>query len=533
MLSAAAKILARVQVLRYSRLTDRSGLFDRNHYLSQNPDVAKSGVNPLKHYLICGAKEGRDPHSLFSSRYYLSQNPDVAGAGVNPLAHYLARGAREGRDPHPLFSTWYYVSQNPDVAKDECNPLVHYWKRGAKEGRDPHPLFSTRYYLSQNPDVARQGVNPLVHYLEHGAKEGRDPHPLFSTRYYLSQNPDVAGQGVNPLVHYLEHGAYEAKDPHPTFDNGYYLNQNPDVANAGLNPLVHFVGRGIVEGRDPNPFFDTSAYLKRNPEAALKEVNPLVYYLNSVRFDLRTALRDELAESARVPLGSDFDLDPLVSVIILCSDQEKFLEDALLSSLLGSSYPLEIIVVVDASTDRRSALVEELAARYKFIPIPNSNLTKNDTRKLAIQCARGEFIQFLEVVDLLAPGKIDVQIDEFRFDPELDICISDHELCDAEGWHHWTANTPTVASFLSPTNHPRLECGRAFSIPIHCALFRRRFLMLTQFVSANAGEDDRGFWAAISSQSPKISWNDAVLAISRIDTEKASPDSKSEATPQK
>jgi hypothetical protein len=526
---AAAKILARVQVLRYGGLTARSGLFSRNYYLSQNPDVAKSGINPLKHYFIRGACEERDPHPLFSTRYYLSHNSDAAKERANPLVHYLKRGANEGCDPHPLFSTRYYLSQNPNMASEGANPLVHYLELGAKEGRDPHPLFSTRYYLSQNPDVAKEGLNPLVHYLEHGAKEGRDPHPLFSTRYYLSQNPNVSREGVNPLVHYVNRGAYQGYDSHPAFDSSYYLNQNPDVANAGLNPLVHFVGPGFAQGRDPNSFFDTSAYVERNPEVALKGLNPLLHYLNSVRFDLRTALQNEFAESGRTLLGSRDVSDPLVSVIILCSgsDQGKFLEDALLSSLLGSSYPLEIIVVVDASTDPRSALVEQLAARYKFISIPNFNLTKDDVRNLAIQRARGEFVQFLEVVDLLAPGKIDVQIDEFRFHPEVDICISDYELCDAEGWHHWTANAPTMAPFQSPTSDSRFGCGRASSIPIHCALFRRKFLMSPQFLSANAGKDDRDFWAEITSQSPKICWNDAVLAISRIGAEKVSPDFKS------
>ena len=59
--AAAARILTGVQMLRYSSLADRSGLFDRNHYLSQNPDVAKSRVPPLKHYFIRGAYERRDP----------------------------------------------------------------------------------------------------------------------------------------------------------------------------------------------------------------------------------------------------------------------------------------------------------------------------------------------------------------------------------------------------------------------------------------------------------------------------------------
>jgi glycosyltransferase involved in cell wall biosynthesis len=43
---------------RRKRLQARIG-FDRNWYLNEYPDVAKSGMDPLKHYLEYGAKEGR------------------------------------------------------------------------------------------------------------------------------------------------------------------------------------------------------------------------------------------------------------------------------------------------------------------------------------------------------------------------------------------------------------------------------------------------------------------------------------------
>jgi hypothetical protein len=109
---------------------------------------------------------------LFDSSRYLQQNPDVARAGVNPLKHYLRRGGLEGRDPHPLFNTKWYLQQYPDVAKAGVNPLVHYLRWGAFEGRNPNPLFDTSAYLRENPDVAKTGVNPLVHYLRHGVGKG-------------------------------------------------------------------------------------------------------------------------------------------------------------------------------------------------------------------------------------------------------------------------------------------------------------------------------------------------------------------------
>jgi len=37
------------------------GYFDNDFYVSMNPDVAVSGVNPLMHYLQLGWREGRQP----------------------------------------------------------------------------------------------------------------------------------------------------------------------------------------------------------------------------------------------------------------------------------------------------------------------------------------------------------------------------------------------------------------------------------------------------------------------------------------
>jgi hypothetical protein len=37
------------------------GYFDNDFYVSMNPDIALSGVNPLLHYLQHGWREGRQP----------------------------------------------------------------------------------------------------------------------------------------------------------------------------------------------------------------------------------------------------------------------------------------------------------------------------------------------------------------------------------------------------------------------------------------------------------------------------------------
>ena len=58
-------------------------------------------MDPLDHYHLFGAWEGRDPSPLFRTRWYLALNPDVRDAGMDPLLHYLRHGALEGRPPRP------------------------------------------------------------------------------------------------------------------------------------------------------------------------------------------------------------------------------------------------------------------------------------------------------------------------------------------------------------------------------------------------------------------------------------------------
>lgn len=91
----------RRQFQKDTELLTQSTLFDAAWYLSNNPDVAKSGEDPVVHYLQYGGREGRDPSENFSSTRYLEENADVRKAGMNPLVHYLRHGAREGRRAIP------------------------------------------------------------------------------------------------------------------------------------------------------------------------------------------------------------------------------------------------------------------------------------------------------------------------------------------------------------------------------------------------------------------------------------------------
>lgn len=86
---------------KYSEIINRSGLFNREYYLSVNEDVKKSGMDPLLHFINFGGNEGRDPSEMFNSKHYLSSYADVRELKVNPLLHFITQGKTQGRSALP------------------------------------------------------------------------------------------------------------------------------------------------------------------------------------------------------------------------------------------------------------------------------------------------------------------------------------------------------------------------------------------------------------------------------------------------
>jgi glycosyltransferase involved in cell wall biosynthesis len=72
-------------------------LFDPGYYVLTNPDVARSGIDPLIHFLLRGNAELRNPSERFDIGQYLLMNSDVARRRINGLLHFALYGREEGR----------------------------------------------------------------------------------------------------------------------------------------------------------------------------------------------------------------------------------------------------------------------------------------------------------------------------------------------------------------------------------------------------------------------------------------------------
>lgn len=82
---------------KWEKIIQRSGLFDAEYYLFTYTDVRKADIDPIKHYIKHGAKEGRNPNSEFETSFYLANYVDVKESGINPFIHYILYGQKEQR----------------------------------------------------------------------------------------------------------------------------------------------------------------------------------------------------------------------------------------------------------------------------------------------------------------------------------------------------------------------------------------------------------------------------------------------------
>lgn len=133
-LGTLARRFGRSELAQICRTLVNSGLFDRKWYKDSYPDVGASRHEPVVHYVLFGAYEGRDPCKGFDSSYYLENNADIRHWGGNPLLHYIERGENEGRWPNENFDPASYLKANPNA--DRTKTLLSQHLQGV--GSDEH-----------------------------------------------------------------------------------------------------------------------------------------------------------------------------------------------------------------------------------------------------------------------------------------------------------------------------------------------------------------------------------------------------------
>jgi hypothetical protein len=79
-------------LLQEAALLRACALFDPAWYIASSPELARSGADPLLHFLLVGGPAGRDPGPWFESAAYVQANPRAAEERI-PLLHAIRMGA--------------------------------------------------------------------------------------------------------------------------------------------------------------------------------------------------------------------------------------------------------------------------------------------------------------------------------------------------------------------------------------------------------------------------------------------------------
>ncbi len=102
-------------------------------------------------------------------------------------------------------------------------------------------------------------------------------------------------------------------------------------------------------------------------------------------------------------------MGPLVSILVPAYNAEEWISDALRSALAQTWSDKEIIVVDDGSTDATVTVAGRFeSSLVKIVSQPNRGASA--ARNTALQLSQGDYIQWLDADDLLAPDKIAKQL---------------------------------------------------------------------------------------------------------------------------
>lgn len=109
--------------------------------------------------------------------------------------------------------------------------------------------------------------------------------------------------------------------------------------------------------------------------------------------------------------------NPLVSVICLCYNHERFVDDAVLS-VINQDYPnIELIIIDDSSSDDSVSAINRLLVQYpeiKFIQ-NEENLGNCKTFNKAFKISSGDFIIDLAADDVLEAKRVTIGVDKLKF----------------------------------------------------------------------------------------------------------------------
>lgn len=132
---------------------------------------------------------------------------------------------------------------------------------------------------------------------------------------------------------------------------------------------------------------------------------------------------------------------PLVSLVTPSYNQAAFLEQTI-RSILYQDYPhIEYLVIDGGSSDGSIEIIQRYDHRLAFW-VSEPDCGQAEAINKGLRRARGEILGWLNADDILLPGTVQLAVDTFQKQPEIDVFYGHLERIDAAGHRVPTPNLP-------------------------------------------------------------------------------------------
>ncbi len=140
---------------------------------------------------------------------------------------------------------------------------------------------------------------------------------------------------------------------------------------------------------------------------------------------------------------------PLVSVIIIFLNAERFIEEAIESVFAQTYTNWELLLVDDGSSDMSTDIALRYAKQYSRITAyiehkNHSNLGMSISRNVGLKHAKGKYIAILDSDDIWMHNKLEVQVKILESRPDIGIVYG-----PVLFWHSWEKDNNNEDDFIS------------------------------------------------------------------------------------
>jgi glycosyltransferase involved in cell wall biosynthesis len=142
--------------------------------------------------------------------------------------------------------------------------------------------------------------------------------------------------------------------------------------------------------------------------------------------------------------------NPLVSIIVIFFNAERFIEEAIESVFTQSYHNWELILVDDGSTDGSTQIalqyVKQHSGKVRYVQHPeHQNRGMSTSRNLGVRYAGGEYVAFLDADDVWFSHKLEQQVTILNAHPEASMVYG-----NTQYWYSWTGNPADIQRDLIP-----------------------------------------------------------------------------------